>query len=167
MTRPHRFSPLALAGLLAFACCLSLATAPVARAQEGTADEQIALHRKKNTVRSLEGSIDALKKELQIRYAKEKTSRVYDKKEGKMTETQIVDRKQPILYDKATEVVIPAYEKAFKDETDWDAKIQKGKKLEAFLQRMKDLFGKDTEKLEKKIKKVNDPDALHDLIMAP
>ena len=142
-----------------------LAPAPM-WAQDATAEDQIARHRLQNRVRALEGSTEALKKELQIRYNKEKTSRTHDKKTGTTTEVQIVDRKQPILYDKAIQVALPMLEKAFRDEKNLEAKIKHGEKLEAFLQRMKDLFGTDTEKLEKKLKKETDPQVVHDLIMA-
>ncbi len=144
---------------------LLLAAAPL-RAQEGTAEDQIARHRLQNRVRALEGSTEALKKELQMRYNKEKTSRTHDKKTGTTTEVQIVDRKQPVLYDKAIQVALPPLEKAFREETNLEAKIKHGEKLEAFLQRMKDLFGTNTEKLEKRLKKETDPKVVHDLIMA-
>jgi len=150
----------------AIAFCILLANPASTLAQDNKQQEMIEMHRNQNRVRSLKGSIDALKKELETRYAKKKTSRVYDKKAGKMNETEIVDRKQPTLYDKATQIVIPWLEKDFEEEKDITAQIEKGETLEAFLQHMKKIFGSDTEKLEKKLKKEEDPQTLYDLILA-
>jgi hypothetical protein len=130
-------------------------------AQDSTA--KIEAFRKQNRIRSIETDIPAKLKDVDARFAKKEILKETDSKTGKTTQKEVINYRQQPIYDKGMLVHKELFA-AFQTEKNPDAKIAKGEAVLAFLNKMIALYGKDTEKLEKQLKKEKDTAKIKALI---
>ena len=131
--------------------------------EDSTAQKKIEDFRKQNRIRSLETEITSKLKDVDIRFAKKKILKETDAKTGKTTEKEVIDYRHPQVYEKGM-IVFKELNNDFKTESKTDAKIAKGEAVVRFLDKMIALYQKDTEKLEKQLKKEKDTTKLKELI---
>jgi hypothetical protein len=142
--------PLIIVSLIA--ACLAVTSLPTFAQEDSKQKTEVDAFRKTNRIRSLAVDIGIKKKEVEERYAKKKVSREYDEKTKQMIEKPIVDLKQPMVYEKGMLLFEERF-KQYNDETDTDKKIAAGESALKTLAKMVEIFGTDTEKLEKSLKK--------------
>lgn len=132
-------------------------------AQDSTAQKKIDDFRKQNRIRSLETEITSKLKDVDARFAKKEYLKETDAKTGKTTQKEVINYRHPQVYEKGM-IVYKALHNDFKTESKTDPKIAKGEAVVQFLDKMIALYQKDTEKLEKQLKKEKDPLKMRELI---
>lgn len=150
--------------LILLAFCMA-APFNAARAQEEmSAQEQLALSRKKNKVQTALDKLEKKYEKVSRMYAKTETSADYNKKSGEMEKSQVFNVEQEMLYNKGLIIYYRKTHDKLNQTSDLDEKLKVAEHLDAFLDKMAGLKGKDTKKLEKQLKKAENSDEVYQLI---